>query len=80
MIRILDDDTPINCIHFDEARWSVYLHKDGITKIEAYGEAGEMAEVPWVAVWRGNEILYRFPARICRIEYAQKVDKGGRGD
>lgn len=74
MIRILDDDSPISCIHFDKAKWSISVNRDGITKIEAYGEAGEMAQVPWIAVWKGNKILYRFPARMCRIEYKCSID------
>ena len=70
MKKILEDKTPIVGIHFDHAQLSVYVGGGlDVTKIEAYPENGQMAEVPWIAVWKGDNILYRIPANLCRIEY-----------
>ena len=41
----------------------------GVTKIIAYDEAGEMAPVPWLAVYKGDKLWNRIAARHVRIEY-----------
>lgn len=45
--------------------------ENGITDIVVYKEAGEMAYVPWLAVYKGREILFRLPARMVIIQYQQ---------
>lgn len=41
----------------------------GCTRIEAYDESGHMARVPWIAVFRGDEIAVRFPADQITVYY-----------
>ena len=37
--------------------WAV--GRENITKIELYFENGQMAEVPWLAIYEGNAIAFR---------------------
>ena len=44
--------------------------ESGVTKIEAYDEAGEMAMVPWIAIYEDEMIICRIPGReISKINY-----------
>jgi hypothetical protein len=47
--------------------WTV--GRNGITKIEPYGENGHMAPIPWLAIWKGEEITARVPADKFVIHY-----------
>lgn len=38
-------------------------------KIVAYGENGQMATVPFYAVYRGEEIIARVPAQMVEVHY-----------
>lgn len=38
-------------------------------KIVAYGENGQMAPVPFYAVYRGGEIIARVPAQMVEVQY-----------
>lgn len=40
-----------------------------ITAIEAYDENGQGACVPWLAVFRGAEIVNRVPAHMVEVAY-----------
>jgi len=51
--------------------WSFKVGRKGITKIIAYYESGQMAAVPWIAVYAGDIIKYRFDAVNCVIEYKE---------
>ena len=69
----------------DETRTikSVYWHPDGaftvgvcgVTKIEAYREAGQGGYVPWFAVWKGDDLLQRVNgAVVAGVEYAPNAE------
>jgi hypothetical protein len=58
--------------------WSVFWPVEGAgftvgqgkcTRIEAYDENGELAHVPWVAVFFGDEIVARIPANQVAVHY-----------
>jgi hypothetical protein len=40
-----------------------------VTKIEAYGEAGQCGVVPWAAVYEGENIVFRTDLAGMTIEY-----------
>lgn len=46
----------------------------GVTKITAYDENGEMAYVPWLAIWKGDAVVVRCPARDMTISYQSDDD------
>jgi hypothetical protein len=69
MLQIYDDERPIKALHFQEGE-SYRVERGGITKIEAYREAGEMCNVPWFAVWKGDAIAYRVNGKyVVTVEY-----------
>ena len=62
------DPRPITSVWFDSGHgWSV---GERCTKIEAYDENGEMANVPWLAVHNPDgTIVARIPARMVTVLY-----------
>ena len=71
--RMINDDRDIYAIHFDNAQWSLYCNgKEGVTHIEVYEERGQMANVPFLAVYQGEFLWQRISAALCRIEYGPK--------
>ena len=50
-----------------EPGWRV--GSSGVTAIVAYDEYGEFAMLPWVAVYRGDEIIVRVPAQQVSVHY-----------
>lgn len=69
---LLSDHRPIQAVCFadrDETQFRVgWL---GVEKIEAYGEPGSMAFVPWIAVYRNGQISHRFPAQMAVVMYEE---------
>ena len=61
------DDRPIRDIFNDYA--ARFVGQDGITKIVAYDEHGEMDWVPWFAIFKGDEIYERIPAKAWGVTY-----------
>ena len=64
------DERPIKAIYWpieDDAGYVV--DRGGITSIEAYDECGGMSMVPWLAVFRGDEIVVRSPADHVSVHY-----------
>ena len=46
----------------------------GITRIVAYGEPGEMCYLPWFAVYVGDEMIERINATdVCLVQYRESV-------
>ena len=68
---MMDDKRPIQGLFFDDAQGTqLVVGSDGVTKIEVYGENGEMALVPWFSVYRGEVISVRVnAARIGSVAY-----------
>jgi hypothetical protein len=71
MHRVMEDDRPIDCISLNpEGFFKVGVL--GTEKIEAYGEAGEMAQVPWFAVWKDGVISQRVNGKyVDCVTYAE---------
>lgn len=44
-------------------------------RIVAYGENGQMAPVPFYAVFQGGEIVSRVPANLVEVHYVRKLAK-----
>jgi len=51
----------------EEGYWKV--GSSGITKIEIYEESGQMAPVPWCAVYKGDDIVCRFDMAGMGVKY-----------
>lgn len=43
--------------------------QNGTTAIVAYDESGHMASVPWIAVFKGDEIVCRVQADAVTVSY-----------
>jgi hypothetical protein len=54
---------------FWEAGGENRVGQNGVTKIEAYDENGSMSHVPWLAVFKGDEIVSRVPADQVMVSY-----------
>jgi len=69
--QLTADPNPISTIAFgptpDDAGYSVGVN--GVSRIEPYHENGEMAPVAWLAVFIGDTIIARVPARMVFIVY-----------
>ena len=62
---ILNDDREIRGISgtsIDEGDWEYLINCLGIEKIQVYAEYGQMAGVPWFAIWKNGEIRWRINA------------------
>jgi hypothetical protein len=49
--------------------FSLMVGEDGITEFVPYYESGQMAEVPWIAIYKGDEIISRIDATGLYIQY-----------
>ncbi len=68
--KVLDDSRPIVEISMpgvDGDFWTV--GKGGVTAIVAYGETGQMAYVPWFAVYKGEHLMMRIDASHVLVYY-----------
>ncbi len=63
------DSRPIRRVFFVNGSNGYEVDGIGVTKIEAYDEHGEQAFVPWVAVFCGDDIIIRIPARAVSVHY-----------
>ena len=67
---ILLDKRPITSIVSDQGRLLFRVGEGSITKIEAYGEPGQMAKVPWIAIYEGEKgIVCKMDATGMRLYY-----------
>lgn len=67
---IYDDPREIEAIHwmgYDPPAFAV--GRAGVTAIVATRECGEHAYVPWLAVYRGDDVTDRLPAHHVHIVY-----------
>jgi hypothetical protein len=72
---ILGDDRTIKSVHFQRGK-GYTVGENGVTEIVAYGEPGQMAKVPFIAVYKGSEIATRVPAHIpAKIKYFTEYDE-----
>lgn len=69
---ILEDRRPIKSIWFEDEAGSCYrVGSAGVTRIEAYGEPGQGAYVPFFAVWKGDHLAWRVPAHLVSVAYGE---------
>lgn len=66
---ITEDERPITTAFVNCAGEGYVLGRGGVTRIAAYNECGEYAYIPWVAIYRGEEIAMRFPAHQLTLGY-----------
>jgi len=72
VVQMPHDTRPICCIIGDpvDGVWEK-VGKDGVTAITGYYESGQMAAVPWCAVWVGDDLKARVNAALLsEILYA----------
>jgi len=70
METIIEDQREIGGVYFDDEEGSRFqVGENGVTSIKAYGENAEYCLVPWLAIYRGEEIWQRLPAGRVRIYY-----------
>lgn len=63
------DDMPIKAVHQMSGDDNYVVGVKGVTRIMAYDEHGEMDWVPWVAIYAGERLWLRMPARNLKIYY-----------
>jgi len=67
---MLVDARPITSIVWADGNAIIKAGTDGVTKIVAYTECGQMAHVPWLAVYKGDEVYCRLDATGKEIYYS----------
>jgi len=69
---LTEDNRPIDLIYLPQAPEEEFycVGHDGVTRIEVYDDNGQMARVPWLAVFKGEEVAMRSPAHHWIIGYA----------
>ena len=70
-VQTFSDDRKISFIMFDDES-ALHVGTDGITRIEAYKEAGEMGYILWFAVFCGEDLMKRVNGK-----YVTLVNYGG---
>ena len=69
--KILEDRRTIVGIYWNnEEGEHVRVGNFGYTRIVAYGECGMCCDIPWLAVYKGDELISRVPAWQVQIQYA----------
>lgn len=69
MTDILSDDRDIVAINHIGGEYFWRVGFDDVTKIVAYPENGQSAQVPWFAIYVGDEIRWRIDAQGMMVEY-----------
>lgn len=64
-----DDSRAILAIHMPGDPQAWFRVGRGCTRIEAYDENGDMASIPWLAVFDGDEIIFRTAAAHVGVAY-----------
>ena len=73
ILTIMQDRRPIDYISGEDGCSVFYrVGHQGITSIRPYSENGEMAPVTWFAVYAGDTIRVRVPARFTEVVYAEE--------
>ena len=69
MTRLIEDKRPIQSVSCDISKYTWRIGKDAVTKIEVYEETGQMSYVPWIAIWKNNEVVLRMDAQGKSVGY-----------
>ena len=68
--QIIEDDREIESIEGPGADGILIRVGDyGVTKIKPYSEPSEVDHVIWFAIYKGDEIQSRIPARFVMVRY-----------
>ena len=67
--ELTKDPRPITEVHWIAGSGGHSIGYHGVTKIEAYCECGHWSMIPWIAVYKGDQIWIRFPADAVSIYY-----------
>lgn len=71
ILSMLHDERPIFSVSFHGADGGTFtVGRANVERIAAYAENGQMAPVPWIAVYKNGEIWLRIPAEQVQVEYA----------
>jgi len=69
--EILKDDRKITAYFLSgDKKQGEKVGKEGVTKIEAYGESGPYSYIAHLAIYKGDTIAFRTPALDKEIVYA----------
>lgn len=72
--EMINDPREILTVNDEEGGMTVAsIGLKGVTKIECYGETGEYGWIPFIKVWKGEEIAFRRPALKLTIYYAAET-------
>ena len=66
--QMLEDEREIEQIFYEDGS-DVNVGDSGVTAIKAYGEHGLYCNLPWLAIYKGDEIARRIPANFVEIHY-----------
>ena len=70
MTTILEDKRPIKGLTNERQGCNfAWVGQGGVTRIEAYGEPGHMAMLPWFAVWHDDHLAGRVSADHVAVVY-----------
>jgi hypothetical protein len=74
--QITKDERTISGLVIDDNQraydWNPTVGNNGITKIVAYDEAGEMAYVPWFAIYADDNLVRRVNGKyVVEISYTK---------
>ena len=68
--EMVHDPRPISGIFWGEDDHDCFVvGYGGVTKITPYYENGQMAAVPWFAIYIGDVLIARRDAAGCRVDY-----------
>lgn len=79
MTTIVHDTRPIKSAwsYFERSQVGAAVGTNGVTRIEAYTENGQLALVTWLMVWKGDFLAMRLnAAHVHEINYAEEVGGG----
>lgn len=72
-MNILDDQREITAVNYDEQNYIVIGTKVGIhtvTSMKIYGQGGMHCDIPWIAIYCGDQIIKRVNAQLIHsIDY-----------
>lgn len=73
ILPVYEDPRPVHYLDMDG--WSVVVGAQGVKKIEAYRENGELAPVAWFAVWNEHQVMQRISGKsVVAVGYRQEEE------
>lgn len=68
----MSDEPKIVAVYVDEKE-NIFLGSNGITKIDQIEKSGEMAFIPYIRTWKGEQLFQEFcQHRLIGIEWEIK--------